>query len=380
MYKGIECKLYPNQKQAELIQMTFGHTRFIWNQMLGMLKERYQNNPNLKMLSYSKLSSLIPQLKREYPWLKDVDSVAIQCSVKTLSDTFDRFFKGLCRYPKFKSRKQTVQSYLSTIRGNNVRFNHNQRYVKLPKLGWVKCRMSVPHIENERIKSVTIKQKPSGKYIMSVLVTSENQTLPKTNQTVGIDLGVSDFAITSDGHKYRSQKLHLKYQKQLYVWEKRMARRRLRAKAEDKSLSESKNYQKARQQVARIHEKISHTRKDYIHKITTDLVRNYDVIVIEDLKTSNLLKNHHLARSIASQGWHQFKTILKYKCERYGKQLHCVNPYKTSQFCSNCGHDSGKKTLDIRHWRCSSCHTLHDRDINAAKNIRNVGLGQALVK
>jgi len=380
MYKGIECKLYPNQKQAELIQMTFGHTRFIWNQMLGMLNERYQNNPNLKMLSYSKLSSLIPQLKQEYPWLKDVDSVAIQCSVKTLSETFDRFFKGLCRYPKFKSRKQTSQSYLSTIRGNNIRFNDNQRYVKIPKLGWVKCRISVPHIENERIKSVTIKQKSSGKYKMSVLVTSENQTLPKTHQTVGIDLGVSDFAITSDGHKYYSQKLHLKYQKQLHFWEKRMSRRRLRAKAENRSLSESKNYQKARQQFARIHEKIVHARKDYIHKITTDLVQNYDVIVIEDLKTSNLLKNHHLARSIASQGWHQFKTILKYKCERYGKQLICVSPYKTSQICSNCGHDSGKKTLDIREWSCPSCHTLHDRDINAAKNIRNIGLGQALVK
>ena len=360
--------------------MTFGHTRFIWNQMLGMLNERYQNNPDLKMLSYSKLSSLIPQLKREYPWLKDVDSIAIQCSVKTLSDTFDRFFKEVCRYPKFKSRKQTVQSYLSTIRGESIRFNDNQRYVKLPKLGWVKCRMSVPHIENERIKSVTIKQKPSGKYTISVLVTSENQTLPKTHQTVGIDLGVSDFVITSDGHKYRSQRLHLKYQKQLHVWEKRMARRRLRAKTENRSLSESKNYQKARQQFARIHEKIAHTRKDSIHKITTDLVKNYDVIVIEDLKTSNLLKNHHLARSIASQSWHQFKTILKYKCERYGKQLICVNPYKTSQICSNCGHDSGKKTLDIREWSCPSCHTLHDRDINAAKNIRNIGLGQALVK
>ena len=238
----------------------------------------------------------------------------------------------------------------------------------------------MPCIENERIKSVTIKQKPCGKYMMSVLVTSENQTLPKTHQTVGIDLGVSDFAITSDGHKYRSQKLHLKYQKRLHAWEKRLARRRMKAKAEGKPVSEAKNYQKARQPVARIHEKIANTRKDYIHKITTDLVGNYDVIVIEDLETSNLLKNHHLARSIASHSWHQFKIILKYKCERYDKQLHCVNPYKTSQYCSHCGHDSGKKPLDIRHWRCPSCHTLHDRDINAAKNIRNVGLRQALVK
>ncbi|EZW47216.1 IS605 OrfB family transposase, partial [Staphylococcus aureus 56824-10] len=229
-------------------------------------------------------------------------------------------------------------------------------------------------------KSITIKQKPSGHYMMSVLVESDNQALAKTHQTVGIDLGVSDFAITSDGHKYQSQKLHLKYQKQLHAWEKRMARRRIRAKAEGKPLLEAKNYQKARRQVARIHEKIAHTRKDYIHKITTDLVENYDVIAIEDLKTANLLKNHHLARSIASQSWHQFKTILKYKCERYGKQLHCVNPYKTSQYCSHCGYDSGKKSLDIRQWRCPSCHTTHDRDINAAKNIKSIGLGQALVK
>ena len=223
MYKGIECKLYPNQQQADIIQMTFGHTRFIWNQMLEMLNERYQNNKTLKMLSYARLSSLIPQLKREYAWLKDVDSVAIQCSVKTLSEIFDRFFKGFGRYPKFKSKKHH-QSYLSTIRGQNIRLNHNQRYIKLPKLGWVKCKPSVQHIENERIQSVTVKQRPSGKYVISILVTSKNQALAKTGKTVGIDLGVSDFAITSDGHKYPSQKLHLKYQQQLHYWEKRMAR------------------------------------------------------------------------------------------------------------------------------------------------------------
>jgi len=359
--------------------MTFGHTRFIWNQMLGMLNERYQNNEDLKMLSYATLSSLIPQLKREYAWLKDVDSVAIQCSVKTLFGTFERFFKGFCCYPKFKSKKHH-QSYLSTIRGQNIRLNHNQRYIKLPKLGWVKCKPSMQHIENERIQSVTVKQRPSGKYAISILVTSENQVLAKTGKTVGIDLGISDFAITSDGHKYPSQKLHLKYQHQLHYWEKRMARRRLKAKAAGIDLKDAKNYQKARQQVARIHEKIANTRKDYIHKVTTELVEAYDVIVIEDLKTSNLLKNHKLARSIASQSWYLFKTTLTYKCEIYDKQFRSVNPYKTSQYCSNCGYDSGKKPLAIRHWTCPSCHTNHDRDINAAKNIRNIGLEQALVK
>lgn len=380
MYEGIECKIYPNRRQADMIQKTFGHTRFVWNQMLGMLNERYRNNKDLKMLSYSTLSSLIPQLKREYEWLKEVDSVAVQCAVKTLSETFERFFKGQCRYPKFKSKKQHRKSYLSTIRGNNIRFNHNQRYIKLAKLGWVKCQTSVRHIENARIKSVTVKQHPNGKYYISVLVTSENQAWNKTGRTVGIDLGVSDLAITSDGHKYPSQKLHLKYKKQLRYWEKRAARRRLKAQSEGIPLKDAKNYQKARQQVARIHKNIADTRKDYIHKITTELVRHYDIIVIEDLKTSNMMKNHKLARSIASQSWHLFKTLLSYKCDKYGKQLYCVNPYKTSQHCSHCGYDSGKKTLDIRKWTCPSCHTEHDRDINASKNIKQLGLEQALVK
>ncbi|MCH4519565.1 transposase [Staphylococcus haemolyticus] len=380
MYKGIECKIYPNVKQQEKIEQTFGCTRFVWNEMLNMINQRYQNNKELKMLSYPKLSALLPVLKSEHTWLKDVDSVAVQCAVKTLSETFDRFFKGYSSYPKFKSKKISKQSYLSTIRSNNIRFNDNQHYIKLPKLGWIKCKASIQHIENSRIKSVTVKRKATGHYYISLLVESDNQTLPKTNQSVGIDLGLTHLAITSDGKKYNSQRLHLKYQKQLHYWEKRVARRRLNAIKNSIPLQDAKNHQKARRQIARIHEKIAHTRKDYIHKITTDLVENYDVIVIEDLKTSNLLKNHHLARSIASQSWHQFKTILKYKCERYGKQLHCVNPYKTSQYCSHCGYDSGKKSLDIRQWRCPSCHTDHDRDINAAKNIKSIGLGQALVK
>ncbi len=380
MYKGVECKIYPNQKQQQIIDMTFGHTRFIWNQMLGMLNARYQNNKDLKMLTYSKLSSLIPQMKREYTWLKDVDSVALQCTVKKLSETFDRFFKKLCKYPKFKSRKNNRQSYLSTIRGENIRFNDNQRYIKLPKLGWVKCKASLKHIENGRIKSVTVKKNATGLYYISVLVTSENQALPKTDKNIGVDLGVSDLAITSDGHKYRSQKLHLKYQNQLHFWEKRMARRRLKAKAEGIALTDAKNYQKARKQVARIHEKIANTRKDYIHKITTELVESYDVIVLEDLRTSNMLKNHKLARSIAAQSWHQFKVLLAYKCDLYSKELITINPYKTSQKCSNCGFDSGKKPLNIRKWSCSNCNLEHDRDINAAKNIMKIGLEQALVK
>lgn len=380
MYRGIECKIYPNKAQQLKIEQTFGCTRFVWNEMLNMLNIRYQNNNELKMLSYPKLSALLPSLKQEYAWLKDVDSVAIQCTVKTLSETFDRFFKGLCKYPKFKSKKITKQSYLSTIRGNNIRFNDNQRYIKLPKLGWVKCKSSIQHIENSRIKSVTVKRKSTGYYYISLLVESDNQALPKTGKSVGVDLGLTHLAITSDDQKYASQRLHLKYKKQLHYWEKRVARRRLNAIRNGISLKDAKNYQKAKRQVACIHEKIVNTRKDYIHKITTDLVERYDLIALEDLKTSNLMKNHKLARSIANQSWRMFRTFIEYKCVMYGKTSIIVNPYKSSQYCSICGFDSGKKTLDVRYWTCSECNTEHDRDINASKNILNFGLGQTLVK
>lgn len=380
LYKGIECKIYPNPKQQLKIEQTFGCTRFVWNEMLNMLNQRHQNNKNLKMLSYPKLSALLPTLKLQYSWLKEVDSVAIQCSVKTLSETFDRFFKGYSNYPKFKTKKSSKQSYTSSIRGNNIRFNHNQRYIKIPKLGWVKCKSSVQHVENERIKSITVTRKSTGHYYVSVLVESDNQALPKTNQSVGIDLGLTHLAITSDGQKFESQRLHLKYKKQLHYWEKRVARRRLNAIKNGVPLDEAKNYQKGKRQVARIHEKMKNVRKDYLHKITTDLVERYDLIALEDLKSSNMMKNHNLALSIASQSWRMFRTMIEYKCDKYGKQSVVVNPYKTSQYCSNCGYDSGKKPLDVRDWICSECNVTHDRDINAAKNILNIGLEQALVK
>lgn len=380
MYKGIECKIYPNSEQQLKIEQTFGCTRFVWNEMLNMLNQRYQNNKNLKMLSYPKLSALLPTLKLQYTWLKEADSVAIQQSVKTLSEAFNRFFKGYSKYPKFKTKKSSKQSYISLIRGTNIRFNHNQRYIKIPKLGWVKCKSSIRHVENERIKSVTVMRKSTGHYYVSVLVESDNQALPKTNQSVGIDLGLTHLAITSDGEKFESQRSHLKYKRQLHYWKKRVARRRLNAIKSGIPLDESKNYQKAKIQVARIHEKIKNVRKDYLHKITTNLVERYDLIVLEDLKSSNMMKNHNLARSIASQSWGMFRIMIEYKCDKYGKQSVIINPYKTSQYCSNCGHDGGKKPLDVRDWVCPKCNVTHDRDVNAAKNILNIGLEQALVK
>ena len=380
MYRGIECKIYPNKSQIKQIEKTFGCTRFIWNEMLTMLNKRYNNNPELKMLSYPELTSLVPTLKEEFPWLKEADSVAIICTIKTLTESFDRFFKGISNYPKLKNKKSSKQSYLSRIRNNNIRFNGNQNYIKLPKLGWVKCRTSVPYIDNSNIKSVTVKRKSTGEYYATILVECENQALPKTYKSVGVDLGLTHLAITSDGDKFESQRLHLKYKKQLHYWEKRVARRRLNAIKNGVPLEDAKNYQKARRQVARIHEKIANTRKDYIHKITTKLVKEYDLIAIEDLTVSKMLKNPMLSRVITGQSWYMFRCFIEYKCDDYDKEFALVNPYKTSQVCSNCNHDNGKKPLDVRYWTCSNCNVEHDRDINASRNIKNIGLEQALVK
>jgi putative transposase len=238
--------------------------------------------------------------------------------------------------------------------------------------------MSLNHINNDNIKSVTVTRKSNNNYYISVLVECENQDLPKTDKVVGIDLGLTDLAITSDGIKYPSLYLHREYKKQLHYWEKRLARRRTQAKDKGVDLRSAKNYQKARIQVAKLNQKIKDTRKDYLHKTTTELVETYDVICIENLRISNMMKNRKLAQSIASQSWYMLRTMLQYKCLLYGKALIVVNPYKTSQICSSCGAETGKKPLSVRHFTCPACHTQHDRDINASKNIKNIGLGMSL--
>lgn len=384
---GMTGRLYPNQAQIEQIRQAHGSTRFVWNQFLDMLSTRYQNNPSLAMPSFTAMSTMLTQLKREHVWLKETDSIALQNSIKALREAFERFFNKTSKHPKFKSKRDAYPSYRTTIRNvqaqshGNIRFDNmrGQRFVKLPKLGWVKCRMSITHIENEHIKAVTIKQLPTGHYQISVLVESDSQTLDKTGSSVGVDLGVSDLAILSDGRRYKSLKLYNKYKSELHRWQVKANRRLRLAKSRGVELEDAKNYQKARVMVAKIHAKMANTRKNYLHHMTTELVECYDVICIEDLKPSNLMKNHSLARAIAEQSWRELRLMLEYKCKRYGKTLIAVNPYKTSQYCSSCGHDGGKKELNIRAWQCTACSVHHDRDINAARNILNIGSGSALV-
>ncbi len=250
-----------------------------------------------------------------------------------------------------------------------------------------KCGRDIPEV----IKSVTIRRSPAGKYYAVLLIEDENQVFNKTQAKVGLDMGVADLIITSDSIKYKTIRFDKILAKKKLHWERKLARRRLlaikdRAKTkklglvDPKDLGDYKNVRKARTMVAKYSEKIANQRKDYIHKITTQLVKDYDVITIEDLKSSNMLKNHKLSRAIANQSWRMIRTMLEYKCEWYGKKLIVVDPFKTSQYCSECGYDDGKHELNIRQWICPSCKSDNDRDINASKNILMKGLEQALVK
>jgi transposase, IS605 orfB family len=206
-------------------------------------------------------------------------------------------------------------------------------------------------------------------------VECESQTLPKTGDKIGIDIGLIDFAVLSNGIKEKMPKFHNQYKHKRLMWERKCARRRTLAKQRlGDNWRNSKNYQKARQMVAKYREKEANQRRDFLQKLSTYLVRSYDVIAIEDIKSSNLMKNLKLAESIMRSSWRMFREMLAYKCERYGKELIIVNPKDTTRICSACGVNGGKKELSIREWQCQACYTLHDRDINAAKNILSKGL------
>ena len=373
MLKGIKVKIYPNQEQIQFIEQNIGNARFVWNQMLDMWSARYQNNPNLPTLGKYDLNGLLPTLKKEYEFLKESESSSLQFVCEALHGSFVDFFKKTRRYPRFKSKKKSAPSF--TMKNNkNIELKKNA--IKLPKIGWVKARWS-DKISFEKIKRVTISRTPSGHYQASVLVESESQVLDKTDKKIGLDMGQTDLMIGSDGLRIKTR-TYKQYEHKLKEWQRKMSRRQRLAKAKGIELDDAKNYQKAKCMVAKYHEKIRNSRKDYLHKVTRQIVEEYDFIAVEDLRVKGMLNRDNSKRNnhtIANQSWYELRTMFEYKSDWYGKTFIKVDPRYTSQDCSNCHERTGPENdLSVRHWVCSSCKVSHDRDINAGRNILDKGL------
>ena len=363
MLKAYKFRLYPNKNQEKLINQILGSSRFVYNHCLFLKNEKYKDGK--QKFYYSDMSKHITDLKQceEYEWLRVSDSVALQQSLRDLDLAFQRFFKKQAKYPKFHS-KHKKNSYRTINQKDSVRIEDGKLH--LPKLGLV--RFSQSRYFDGIIKNATVLKTPSNKYFVSLLVEEKDSFGISQANKVGIDLGIKDFAICSNGMKYHYDEQKLKkLNKKLKKLQRKFSR----------TQNKSQNHEKMRIKVARQYERISNIKTDFLHKLSTKLVNENQVISIETLKIKNMLKNRKLSRNIHEMSWYKFTTMLKYKAnwKVNCKVIKIGTFFASSQTCSSCGYKNPKvKDLSIREWECPRCHTIHDRDINASINILNEGL------
>jgi putative transposase len=364
--KAIKVRLYPTTEQEIALAKSFGCARWYWNYALNACIQHYEETG--KSLRLSVYKAYLPQLKSEYPWLKeDCYSAVLQCVAINLNKAYASFFEGRAKFPRFKS-KQHKQS---------IQYPQNVKVVgdclDVPKIGAIEAVFHRP-IEG-KLKTVTISKTPTDKYFASILCEIEDDTSQQSgDRTLGIDLGLKDFAIVHDGNEFtkHSNPKHLKRHEQ------NLARKQ---KKFAKKVKDSNSRNKSKKLVAKVHERVSNSRQDFLHKLSRKLVNESQVIVVENLHVKGMVRNPKLSKSISDVGWGMFVNFLDYKLKQKNGQLVEIGRFfPSSKTCSCCGHVLDELTLDIREWDCPSCGTRHDRDGNAALNIRNEGIRILLPK
>jgi putative transposase len=357
MLNATKFRIYPTSEQEHSLSCQFGCARWAWNWALAETQKAYKDTG--KGLTFVTMCASLPLLKQENEWLSETDSQVLQASIRHLAAAFQNFFEKRARYPRFKSKhgKQSIQY------PQRVKLGGNKIY--LPKVGKVEA---VIHREIVgRIKTVTVSKNPCGHYYASILTDDGIPMMPISTEgkAIGVDVGLTHLAITSDGSKFDNPRWISKSEKNL--------KRKQQSLSRKKKGSNSRN--KARLLVARVHERIANQRRDYLHKVSRKIVDENQVIVTEDLNVKGMTANHNLAKAVSDVGWGTLTSFLKYKAERDGKAFVKVSRwYPSSKVCSECGYQNSKMPLDVRSWTCPSCSKHHDRDINAARNIRDEGL------
>lgn len=357
MYQAYKFRIYPTAEQQTYFAGAFGCCRWFWNYSLNLCQQTYKDTG--KGLSRSAIQGLLPNLKKEYPWLTNAYSQSLQVVALNLSTAYKNFFDKRGGFPSFKSKygRQSI-SYPQNVKVGDT-------FIKLPIIGEVHC--VIHRTLDGIVKTLTISKNTDGKYYASILV-DDGLEKPESNasgKAIGLDVGLIDFAVTSDGSKYTNPKHLKKHSRNLKRKQQKLSRKQ----------KGSNTRYKAKRLVARVHSRIKRVRVDFLHKLSRKIVNENQVIAVENLNVKGMVRNHCLAKAISDAGWGMFGTMLKYKAQKLGKlYIEIDRFFPSSKTCNNCLHKVSEMPLNVRHWDCHKCHSRNDRDINAAKNIRDEAL------